>query len=197
MRLLCTALTWLLLLFCAATTHADIYKFVDAEGVVHFTNVPPTKQYKLYRREHLQRDNNQSSAEIPASLIEIVRDCSARYRVEEALVHAVIKAESNYNPSAVSRKGALGLMQLMPETARLLKVSDPFDVEDNIRGGSRYLRQMLDEFNGNVDYAIAAYNAGPNAVHRHGGIPPYAETQSYVKRVKQYLHNFRQNSAWL
>lgn len=185
-------------LFAASPAVADIYKYVDADGVVHFTNSPPSKQYKLYRRESfgVAPSRNLNTA-FSASYVDIVRHYSSRYSLEEGLVHAVIKAESNYNPAAVSRKGALGLMQLMPATARLLNVSDPFDAEENIRGGSRYLRQMLDEFNGNVDYAIAAYNAGPNAVKRHGGIPPYEETRTYVKRVKQYLNSFRQGGAWL
>jgi soluble lytic murein transglycosylase len=128
----------------------------------------------------------------------IISRHAATFRLEEALVRAVIKAESGYNPRAVSKKGALGLMQLMPDTARLLKVRDPLDAEENIRGGSRYLRLMLDEFNGNLDLALAAYNAGPNAVRRHGGIPPYEETRTYVDRVKTYMQHYRQGKdSWL
>lgn len=186
-----------LLLMMAAPASADIYKFVDAEGVVHFTNAPPNKKYKLYRHEVAFAQPQIVDRSLSASLGGIISHYSAKYSLEEGLVHAVIKAESNYNPGAVSNKGALGMMQLMPETARLLKVGNPLDMEENIRGGSCYLRQMLDEFDGNLDFAIAAYNAGPNAVRRHGGIPPYEETRTYVKRVKKYLSNYRQGGAAL
>lgn len=188
MRRILPYFSLLLLTLSGTDAGADIYRYVDADGVVHFTNAPPSRQYKLYRRETRFSQNGSSiPSSVPSSLGEIVSRYSAQYSLDEHLVHAVIKAESNYNPSAVSRKGALGMMQLMPETARLLNVDNPLDIEENIRGGSRYLRQMLDEFGGNLDYAIAAYNAGPNAVRRHGGIPPYEETQTYVKRVKRYL----------
>jgi soluble lytic murein transglycosylase len=179
---------------------ADIYKYVDANGVIHFTDTPTTAQYKLYLKERRPGSgSSRSGGRAPSGAIkEIVSRYSSVYRLEEALVHAVIKAESDYNPGAVSSKGAQGMMQLMPETARLMNVSDPFDAEENIRGGSRYLREMLDAFNGNLDYAIAAYNAGPNAVRRHGGIPPYDETRIYVQRVKSYINRYRQaKGSWL
>ena len=185
-------LTFHLLLLMVTGAAADIYKYVDADGVVHFTNDPPSKKFKLYRRESVAMRTKQGNRSIPSSLGEIISRNCEKYSLEEGLVHAVIKAESNYNAAAVSDKGALGMMQLMPGTARLLKVDNPLDAEENIGGGSRYLRQMLNEFNGNLDFAIAAYNAGPNAVRRHGGIPPYEETRTYVKRVKQYLSNYRQ-----
>jgi soluble lytic murein transglycosylase len=185
-------LTFNLLLFLVTGAAADIYRYVDADGVVHFTNDPPTKKFKLYRREGARAQLLNVNRAIPSSLGEIISRNCAKYSLEEGLVHAVIKAESNYNSTAVSKKGALGMMQLMPGTARLLNVDNPLDPAENIGGGSRYLRQMLDEFNGNLDFAIAAYNAGPNAVKRHGGIPPYEETRIYVKRVKQYLSNYRQ-----
>ena len=108
-------------------------------------------------------------------------------------MRAVCKVESDFDPQAVSARGAQGIMQLVPETARELKVYNPLDPEENIRGGSCYLRQMLDQFDGNLELALAAYNAGPNAVRRHGGIPPYPETINYVDRVKQYLDYYRRN----
>jgi soluble lytic murein transglycosylase len=126
---------------------------------------------------------------------DLIRANARAYRLEEALLKAVIKVESNYNPLSLSDKGAQGLMQLIPATARLMKVSDPFDPADNIRGGSNYLRQMLDQFNGNLDLALAAYNAGPNAVLRHGGIPPFDETRVYVQRVRRYLDEYRRVGA--
>ena len=190
-------LTFNLLLLLVTGAAADIYRYVDADGVVHFTNDPPTKKFKLYRRESIAIKPNSSGPAVPSSLGNIIRHYSEKYSLEEGLVHAVIKAESNYNATAVSKKGALGMMQLMPGTARLLKVDNPLDPAENIGGGSRYLRQMLDEFNGNLDFAIAAYNAGPNAVKRHGGIPPYEETRTYVKRVKQYLSTYRQGGTKL
>jgi soluble lytic murein transglycosylase-like protein len=162
---------------------ADIYKYVDKNGVVHFTNTPTQSHFKFFRKESGASDD----------VSDIIRRHAARYRLEEALVRAVIKAESNFNPKAVSHKGAIGMMQLIPSTARLMDVHDPLNPEENIRGGSRYLRLMLDEFDGNLELALAAYNAGPNAVKRHGGIPPFAETRTYVERVKKYMDQYRRN----
>jgi soluble lytic murein transglycosylase len=189
----------LLPLLLPFSARADIYKYVDADGVVHFTNTPTNTQYKLYLKERRAAVSTSAPASVSGTAISaIISRQAATFRLEEALVRAVIKAESGYNPRAVSKKGALGLMQLMPDTARLLKVRDPLDVEENIRGGSRYLRLMLDEFNGDLDLALAAYNAGPNAVRRHGGIPPYEETRTYVDRVKTYMQNYRQGKdTWL
>ena len=162
---------------------ADIYKYVDADGVVHFTNTPTTTDYRFHMRE----DGGKRT----------IRDVIVRYaganQLEEALIRAVIKVESDFNPNAVSRKGALGMMQLIPKTARMLNVRDPLDPEDNIRGGSRYLRMMLDQFKGDLDLALAAYNAGPTAVRNYGGIPPYAETIRYIDKVKRYLRHYRRN----
>jgi hypothetical protein len=103
--------------------------------------------------------------------------------LDPKLVMALIQAESNYNARAVSKKGAIGLMQLMPGTAKLLRVSDPFDPDENVRGGTTYLRRMIDRFSGSVEFAVAAYNAGPGAVEKHGGIPPFQETRNYVRKV--------------
>ena len=188
-------LTFNLLLLLVTGAAADIFRYVDADGVVHFTNDPPTKKFKLYRREGHKAQHPNTGRSTPSAYVDIISRNCEKYSLEEGLVHAVIKAESNYNSSAVSKKGALGMMQLMPGTARLLKVDNPLDAEENIGGGSRYLRQMLDEFNGNLDFAIAAYNAGPNAVKRYGGIPPYEETRTYVKKVKQYLSTYRQGGS--
>jgi len=183
--------TLALLLLLPLCAQADIYKYVDANGVVHFTNTPTSSQYNLYLKER-------STAGSGGAMREIISRYASAFRLEEALVRAVIKAESGYNPRAVSTKGALGLMQLMPDTAKLMNVRDPLDAEDNIRGGSRYLRLMLDQFNNNLDLALAAYNAGPNAVRRHGGIPPYEETRTYVDRVKTYMRHYRKGKdTWL
>ena len=117
----------------------------------------------------------------------LIEDFALQHELDPRLVQAVVQIESGYNPQALSNKGAMGLMQLMPGTARDLAVENPWDVEQNLRGGTSYLRQMLDRF-GELELALAAYNAGPEAVVRHAGIPPFAETRDYVRKVFTLLH---------
>jgi soluble lytic murein transglycosylase-like protein len=121
---------------------------------------------------------------VPAYLSSIMAEAGARHGVDPRLLAAVAKRESAYNPNAVSRVGAAGVMQLMPATARYLGVRNVFDPRDNVHGGARYLRKLLDTFHGDLDLTLAAYNAGPGAVQRFKGVPPYRETQAYVKSIR-------------
>jgi soluble lytic murein transglycosylase-like protein len=128
---------------------------------------------------------------LPATIAynEAIAEAARLYKLDPNLIRAIIRAESAFNPFAVSSAGALGLMQLMPAVAEELNVLDPFDPRQNIFGGARYLRQLLDRNDGNLDLAVASYNAGPGAVDRYNGIPPYRETRNYVKKVNRFLKN--------
>ena len=171
---------------------AQVYKWVDQNGVVTFSNVAPPRDqdYQVLRFPCYASDPTCRSVswdKVPLNTQayrQEIRSSASFNAVEESLIRAIIHAESAYQPDARSPKGAQGLMQLMPETAAELEVANPFDPAQNIEGGTRYLSQLLLEFKGDLDLAAAAYNAGPNAVYKHGGIPPYDETREYVRRVK-------------
>lgn len=188
-----------LLLILASSAEADIYTYTDANGVVHFSNVQVNKNDKVVVAS--QRDENRSEpprGQAQVSLAgknrfaPLVEEAARTYQVDAALLHAVISAESGYNPAAVSRKGAVGLMQLMPETARRYGVENSFDPAQNIRGGTKYLSDLLQLFDNNLELAVAAYNAGEKAVIRHGySIPPYRETLAYVPKVLKLQKKIR------
>ncbi|UFS70512.1 lytic transglycosylase domain-containing protein [Geomonas sp. RF6] len=186
-----------LALAVACPAAADIYRYEDPDGTVHFTDAPTDRRFKIFMRD-LKKDKKLRTsfklpgyARNPAEFEPIIQSCAKEFGVDCSLVKAVIHAESGYNPNAVSPKGAQGLMQLMPKTAQGLKVADSLNPSDNIRGGVRYLRFLLDTFKGNEELALAAYNSGLNKVARYGGIPPYQETRQYVSKVLSYRNNYR------
>ncbi len=182
--------TVIVILGAASIGLGDIYKYVDPEGVVHLTNVPTEHNvpYVLVMKE--KRVIIRIKGDI-SSYDDLIAKTSEKYRVDSALVKAIIKAESNFNHRAVSRVGARGLMQLMPATAATLQVQDSFHPENNIEGGVRYLRYLMNLFNGNLPLVLAAYNSGENTVLRYKNrIPPYQETQSYVRRVLDYFSRY-------
>jgi soluble lytic murein transglycosylase-like protein len=178
---------------------SDIYKYEDDEGVLHFTDAPTDHRFKIFMRDIKKDRQLRTSFRLagcagnPAEFDPIINSCALAYGVDKSLVKAVIHAESGYDPNAVSAKGASGLMQLMPQTAKSLKVANSFDPADNIRGGVRYLKFLLDTFRGDVTLALAAYNAGLSRVAQYNGVPPYEETRNYVARVMQYRKSYQNN----
>jgi len=173
---------------------ADIYRYVDGEGVIHYSNTQPDEKFTLYLREGPKAAPPAPSTALPDAswMAGYVDRFSRANDLPPALVHAIIKAESNGQRKAVSRKGAKGVMQLMPFTSKRLRVADPFDPIENIEGGIKYIKELLVTFQGDITNAVAAYNAGPAAVRKYGGVPPYQETRLYVRRV---MGLYRQYSA--
>jgi len=193
---------WLALLNAAALcltssfAYADIYRYVDKDGVIHFSNL--TKRGQLVERHAEVRAGGRRVPEPernPTSYDPYIREAARLYQIPEALVRAVIRVESNFDPRAVSHANAQGLMQLIPATAERMLCSDPFDARQNVLGGTRYLRVLANLFNGNLQLTLAAYNAGENAVIRYRGIPPFEETQLYVTKVLQFYNLYRGRTA--
>ena len=178
---------WLLLALCTGFLPGALCAQLKVErrtdGVLVFSNNPDRVQAPRDIRSLALRSEREANLRAPAELRGRIAHWAGLRRLDPRLVEAVIKVESAFNSGARSSKGAMGLMQLMPGTARELGVRDAFDPDQNLRGGTAYLRQMLDRFGGDVRLALAGYNAGPAAVERHRGVPPYRETTTYVKRV--------------
>jgi soluble lytic murein transglycosylase len=174
------------LAFFVPTTGAEIYQFIGPNGSISLTNVPSDSRYRK-----IEVDSSRFHAALSEQELEpVIRRYSSQHQLHPALIRAVIKAESNFDPRAVSRSGAIGLMQLMPQTAVRLDVRDMYDPDDNVGGGTKYLRQLLDRFHGNLPLALAAYNAGENAVERYQALPPFNETRQYVRKVLRYYRTF-------
>jgi soluble lytic murein transglycosylase-like protein len=192
-----------------ATAAADIYQYTDADGVIHFTSARPSNpNARVYvRGDSRKLGGSGVGGAAPGSFVpfapqdrdvsrftrydEWIRQAATLYQIPEQLVRAVIKVESDYDPRSVSVSGARGLMQLMPDTADRLQVRDINDPRENIFGGVRYLRILANDFNGDLELTVAAYNAGGEAVMRYGGIPPYTQTRNYVVKVTAFYRRYR------
>jgi soluble lytic murein transglycosylase-like protein len=193
-----------------AGARADIYKCKGPNGGVHYTNSRPSgarckrivrsssssseqkkRQRQRARQRQSERSSNSSAPGRAQRYLRHIQKAAQLYQLPAAFLRAVMKVESDYTPRAVSHAGAMGLMQLMPQTAAAMGVRNPFDPKQNILGGARYLRVLANKFNGDLVLTIAAYNAGEGAVVKHGGVPPYRETRRYVRNVLERYHAFR------
>lgn len=196
-----------MILGLAAQAGAAIYSYRDEQGRLFLTDSPPNKKYKIVvtskkETEGLDSGSNSissitstSSSQkflLPSdeSYSEYINEAASTYGVDPYLIKSVIKVESDFDPDVMSNKGAQGLMQLMPATAKTVGCRDPFNARDNILGGTNYLRMMLKRYNGSVDHVLAAYNAGPGNVDKYNGIPPFRETKNYVRKVKHYYEQY-------
>ena len=200
------------LLLASVPADAAIYSYRDERGRLFLTDNPPNSKYQIVittRKDRAGPDNPVTSgvtviSEMAPQKImlpnddtfsEIINQAGRALGVDPYLIKAVIKVESDFDPDVVSSKGARGLMQLIPGTAKLVGCRNSFDPQDNIFGGAKYLRMMLDRFNGNLDHALAGYNAGPGRVEQYGGIPPIRETRNYVNKVNHYYQQYRYNAG--
>lgn len=182
---------FIFIFICIPSAMADIYVFKDNKGIRHFTNVPVSPQYRLYLKSTPNKYFEYSLGEKfstnldPDQYDHLIRKASILHDVDFSLLKSIIKVESNFDCYAVSQKGAKGLMQIMPQNFTFLNISNPFDPEENIMGGTLYFKQMLEKFN-RIELALAAYNAGPTTVDKYNGIPPITETKGYVRKVMSH-----------
>jgi soluble lytic murein transglycosylase-like protein len=185
------------LLFLTDLSSAGIYRYEDENGVIHFTNCPRDKKFKLYikeSKEDVGEETSPNSSFLTKDVNQydlLISEASKKFEVDFALVKAIIRAESGFNPLAVSRKGAKGLMQLMPQTAQRMNVSNIFNPGENIEGGVRYFKYLLSLFNNDLRLSLAAYNAGENLVLEIRTIPPYRETVDYVRKVLNFYQSYK------
>lgn len=194
-----------LVFFSSPVFASKIFIYEDQEtGEKYYSNLPLNENFKIYMKLPLKRGKRDTLAltslkrgfnegAFSSKFDEIFNEVAKQFNLDPQLLKAMAKVESNFNPQAVSPKGAMGVMQLIPSTARLVGVNNPFDPVENIYGGARYLKMLLDEF-GDLKLSLAAYNAGPEAVKSYRGIPPYSETVNYVRDVLYYYERFRKNS---
>jgi len=175
-----------LLLGICSLSSADIYRYQDKNGVWHFADIKKDTGYKIFLRTPKKK-----ASQYIKEYEGIIGQASRRFKVDPSLVKALIRAESDFDHRAVSNKGAQGLMQLMPETANAMEVANPFSAEENIFGGTRYLSLLLERFKNDEMLALAAYNAGPEAVESYGGVPPFPETESFVAKVLDYYEQYK------
>lgn len=197
MKYIITLVIFFCLFSLSTPSFAGIYRYVDENGVIHFTNCPREPKFKLYIRESKEdvgNDNHSSSFSYIKDSNQydsLISELSKKHQVDFALIKAMIRAESGFNAFAVSRRGAKGLMQLMPETALRMNVSNIFNPRENIEGGVRYFKYLLSLFHDDLRLSLAAYNAGENVVGELRSIPPYRETADYVKKVLSYYQAYK------
>jgi soluble lytic murein transglycosylase-like protein len=196
MRYISVLLIFFCLFFLAPPSQAGIYRYEDANGVIHFTNCPRDSKFKLYIKEG--KEESEGGKLLPIRYAKdsnrfdhLISEFSGKYQVDFALIKAMIRAESGFNPYAVSRKGAKGLMQLMPGTALRMNVVDVYNPKQNIDGGVRYVKYLLSLFNNDLRLSLAAYNAGENLVSELRTIPPYRETVDYIRKVQSYYQSYQ------
>lgn len=187
------AFIFFILTFMAAPfySYADIYKYVDENGILHFTDTPVTgHKVEIFIKDLSKKNVNYLSSGYSSyysdDFNDIIEKAASAHDISSSLIKAMIKVESNFNPNAVSPKGAKGLMQIMPGTMKDLNIDNPFNPYENVMGGTRYIRELLLRFNNELTLALAAYNAGPSAVEKYKNIPPYEETIGYVQKVLHF-----------
>lgn len=191
-----------LVLLAQPAARADIYVYVDEEGVTHVTNQPDrSRPWRVYleTRDPERRRPREGVVPVPATdrspdryarYDAFIREASILYQIPEALIRAVMRVESDYDPNVVSWAGAEGLMQLMPDTASWMEVADSFDPRQNVLGGTRYLRYLANLFQGDLVLTIAGYQAGEGSIIQYGGVPPYTSTQGYIRKVLEHYYRY-------